>query len=96
MHQDRMLALPRVTDPPPEALRQVLQRLVGTTLTTIPTGPARVLCLLDGHEIDKRLVVGLITRGLIRETAATDQGSEYTLTKEGKRWANTEGTTDGL
>lgn len=88
MHTD---AMPVYSDTPARVHRQVLQRLVGTTLTTIPTGPARVLCLLDGHEIDKRLVVGLITRGLIRETATTDQGSEYTLTKEGKRWANTEG-----
>lgn len=93
MHTD---AMPIYSDTPTRVHRQVLQRLVGTTLTTIPTGPARVLCLLDGHEIDKRVVVGLITRGLIRETEATDQGSEYTLTKEGKRWANTEGTTNAV
>lgn len=93
MHTD---AMPIYSDTPTRVHRQVLQQLVGTTLTTIPTGPARVLCLLDGHEIDKRVVVGLITRGLIRETEATDQGSEYTLTKEGKRWAQQEGTTDGL
>ena len=91
MHIDRLMAMPCITDPPPPPLRRVLRRMLGEDVTAIRTGPARVLCLLAGHEVDKRLVVSGIGRGLIRETH--DQGDDsttYTLTADGKRWAKTE------
>ena len=91
MHQDRVMAMPCITDPPTGPMCRVLRRMLGEDLTAIRTGPSRVLCLLAGHEVDKRLVVSGIGRGLIRE--AGDQGDDstvYTLTADGKRWAKTE------
>ncbi len=97
MHQDRLMAMPCITDPPPTPLRRMLRRMLGEDVTAIRTGPSRVLCMLAGHEVDKRLVVSGIGRGLIRETH--DQGDDstvYTLTADGKRWAKTEDTTDAM
>ena len=97
MHQDRVLAMPLFTDPPPPPLRRMLRRMLGEDVTAIRTGPARVLCMLAGHEVDKRLVVSGIGRGLIRETSDQDDDSTtYTLTADGKRWAKTEDTSNGL
>ena len=97
MHQDRVLAMPRVTDPPPPPLRRMLRRMLGENVTAIRTGPSRVLCMLAGHEVDKRLVVSGIGRGLIRETPdQADDSTVYTLTADGKRWAKTEDSTNVL
>ena len=87
-----VLAMPSITDPPTGPMCRVLVRMLTEDVKAIRNGPARVLCLLGGHEVDKRIVTGAITRGLIRETA--DQGDDctvYTLTADGKRWAKTEG-----
>lgn len=92
MHHDRLMAMPCITADPPAPLLRVLRRMLGEDLTAIRTGPSRVLCLLAGHEVDKRVVTGAITRGLIRE--AGDHGDDstvYTITADGKRWAKTEG-----
>ena len=92
MHQDRVLAMPCITDPPPPPLRRMLRRMLGEDVTAIRTGPSRVLCMLAGHEVDQRLGVSGIGRGLIRETHDQDDDSTvYTRTTEGKRLAKTEG-----
>lgn len=92
MHIDRLMAMPCITDPPPPPLRRMLRRMLGEDLKAIRTGPARVLFLLAGHEVDKKLATSALTRGLIRE--AGDRGDDstvYTLTAEGRKWAKTEG-----
>lgn len=67
---------------------RLLRRMAGgSVLTAITTGRDRVLCLVDGHEADSRVLAGLLARGLVVERAVTDTTSEYTLTEKGRAWA---------
>ncbi len=66
---------------------RVLRRMAGTCLVATTVGPNRVLCRIDGHEVPKQAVAGLLARGLILATVSTDDTTTYQLTAEGRRWA---------
>lgn len=67
---------------------RILRRLLaGGKLTGVRTGVHRVLTLLDGHEVNRPVVAGLLARDLIAERPTDDTTSEYHLTAAGRRWA---------
>lgn len=79
--------MPALHTPPTGPQTRLVRRMVGTRIVSVATGPGRVLCTLDGIEVDKRLLPGLVDRGYVRERQVDAGTSEYTLTAAGLLWA---------
>lgn len=68
---------------------RLLRQMSDAPLVTMAVRPGKVACHLGGCPVDSRLLAGLIARDLVEERPTGDGRSEYHLTAEGRRWAET-------
>lgn len=91
-----VLALPVYAAAPTGPQWRLLRRMTAEPIRAVAVGPARVLCVLGGHEVSLRLVAGLLARDLVEERPVGGEcgqaASEYHLTAEGMKWATKEPT----